>query len=541
MTFCCPKLLALLFAVGLTTYTCAQAQQTTDTAPAPPANWHLLDNATNGYMGISLNKAYQLIKTKKSTTIVVATMDSGIDTAQRDLQGSLWVNPKEVAGNGKDDDHNGYADDVHGWNFLGGSNGKTDVNECREEVREYFKLKPLMAGADSSSRPDFAYWQKIRDSYTKLITKERDDLNQYTPIMNVLETTDAIIKRQLKLPANGTFTAKELGSLNLQNDTLANSVTIWQQVFKQTPGTPNDGAVLKDLTDAITQLNNDINPDIDARIKITGNSADDNSTRFYGNNILKNADCSHGTMVAGLIAATRNNGYGIDGVADNVKIMAVKVVPMGDEFDKDVANGIHYAVDNGARIINMSFGKNLSPHKAWVDEAIQYAAKKSVLIVIAAGNENQNTDEKIAYPSRVLADGTIANNVLVVGASGPAKNENLPAFFSNYGQKTVDVFAPGVKVTSVDKDTEVNTEDGTSLSAPITSGIAALVLSRYPKLSARQLKQVLLASATPLNLTVLKPGNNGQKVPFASLCKTGGVVNAYEALKFAATLKPELK
>jgi subtilisin family serine protease len=246
--------------------------------------------------------------------------------------------------------------------------------------------------------------------------------------------------------------------------------------------------------------------------------------------------------VAGLIGALRNNGYGINGVTDNVRIMVIKAVPNGDEYDKDIANAIRYAVDNGAKVVNMSFGKKISPHKEWVDEAFKYAASKDVLLVQASGNDSEDMDTNPDFPNDTFLDSssTDADNVVNVGASGPRMGEQLAGEFSNYGKKSVDVFAPGVKVTTVDTDAEFMTEDGTSFSSPVTAGIAALVLEYYPALSAKQLKQVLLQSATPLTGTmVIKPGSKTIKVDFASLSKTGGIVNAFKALQIASKMKGE--
>jgi subtilisin family serine protease len=255
---------------------------------------------------------------------------------------------------------------------------------------------------------------------------------------------------------------------------------------------------------------------------------------------LKHSDASHGTGVSGLIGANRNNTYGIKGIADNVKIMMIKAVPDGDEYDKDVANAIRYAVKNGAKIINLSFGKKISPQKEWVDAAFKYAAAKNVLIVQAAGNEGESLDSLAKYPNDRFKDGssTDAKNVINVGASSAKKNEYLAADFSNYSKTDVDVFAPGVQVTSINLNKEFLTANGTSFASPITAGVAALVLSYYPKLSAAQLKNILLKSAIKAEgLQVNRPGKAGEKVAFSSLSKTGGIVNAYEALKMASTIK----
>jgi cell wall-associated protease len=524
----------------------SSAQVMPKSEPEPPKFWHLMDLKEDGYFGISIKQAYQFVKGKQSKPVVIATLDSGIDTAQKDLKSILWVNAKEIAGNGIDDDKNGYVDDVHGWNFLGGKGGKADFTETTEEVREYNKLKDKYASLTEATATDkkaFAYWQRVKTIYDSTITKARTETEQLQPIMNAVMVTSGYIKKALKLGANDTFKQADLSRLKATNDTLSNSKYVWMTMFGQEGSNATNAAVIKDMSEYLAKLNNDLTPDLEARKRIVGDNVDSLDGKPYGNNILKYADASHGTGVAGLIGAVRNNNYGINGVADNVRIMPVKVVPNGDEYDKDVANAIRYAVDNGAKIINMSFGKQLSPHKEWVDEAFKYAASKDVLLVLASGNENNDMDKEPDYPNDHFLDGsTDADNVINVGASGARSGENLAGDFSNYGKANVDVFAPGVKVTTIDTDAEFNTEDGTSFSSPITAGIAALILEYYPTLSAKQLKQAILASATPLTGTmVFKPGSKTEKVDFTTLSKTGGIVNAYEALQVASTMQGERK
>jgi cell wall-associated protease len=532
---------ALLLSLNLTAQTLPPAQ------PDPPKNWHTMDLKADGFYGISLNSAYQFVKGKKSKTVLIATIDSGIDTAQKDLKGILWVNTKEIPGNGIDDDHNGYVDDVHGWNFLGGPGGKCDYTETTEEVREYNRLKTKYANvttATTGNEKEYAYWLNVKATYDETIAKSSAELPQVQQFANVLMATSGYIKKSLKLNANATFTLADLNKVTTENDTLAQSKKVWASVFQEEGPTNDNSKILKDVSEYMAKINNDVNPDLNARKNIVGDDPNVKDGKPYGNNLLKYPDASHGTGVAGLIGAIRDNGYGINGVADNVRIMSVKGVPNGDEYDKDIANAIHYAVDNGAKIINMSFGKKLSPHKEWVDEAFKYAAAKDVLLVQAAGNDNQDVDAKPEFPNDTFADGsaTDADNVICVGASSAVLGDHLAANFTNYGKKNVDVFAPGVKVTSIDMDAEFNTADGTSFSSPITVGIAALVLEYYPELSARQLKQVILASATPLTGTmVYKPGSPTEKVDFASLSKTGGIVNAYKAIQLASKLKGERK
>ena len=531
-----------LFTINITQVT---AQELTAKPADPPKNWHTLDLKQDGFFGISLNQAYDFLKGKKSKTVVVATIDSGIDTLQKDLRPVLWANTKEIAGNGKDDDGNGYIDDLHGWNFLGGPNNKCDVNETTEEVREYFRLKNkytnITTAAAAKDKAEYAYWVKVKDVRDSTVSKSQAELDQLTPLMNALVTTDAFIKKSLSLKAGQSFTKNDLTKLDAKNDTLSKSKYIWGLILQDADNAKTDTKTITELSEYITKLNNDVNPDLEARKRVVGDNPDDINDKKYGSNQLKFEDASHGTGVAGLIGAVRGNGYGIDGVADNVKIMSIKAVPNGDEYDKDIANAIRYAVDNGAKVVNMSFGKKISPHKKWVDDAIKYAAEKDVLLVQASGNDNQNVDVKPEFPNDNLLDGTKVDNLISVGASGSLNDENLAGSFSNYGKNSVDVFAPGVKVTSIDKDAEFNTADGTSFASPITAGVAALVLEYYPTLSAKQLKEVIIASAKPLNGTnVLKPGSK-EKVDFTTLSKSGGIVNALEALKIASKMKGERK
>ncbi len=273
-----------------------------------------------------------------------------------------------------------------------------------------------------------------------------------------------------------------------------------------------------------------------------GDNLYDINDKYYGNNnvIGSKDEESHATHVAGIVGATRNNDIGANGVANHVKIMSVRVVPDGDEHDKDVALGIRYAVDNGAKVINSSFGKAYSPNKQWVYDAIKYAASKDVLIVNAAGNDGANIDEEYTYPndSKDLIT-EFTDNVLTVGAMSSNYNEKLPASFSNYGKINVDVFAPGVQVYSTVPKNHYAKYNGTSMAAPSAAGVATLVRSYYPKLTASQVKHILMNSGLKVDFDVIKPGSKskenpkGEMVPFSSLSVSGRVVNAYNALRMA--------
>jgi cell wall-associated protease len=523
----------------------AFGQQMPAKQPDPPKTWHQMDLKTDGYYGVSLNQAYLFLKGKKSKTVVVTTIDSGIDTTQKDLQSILWVNPKEIPANGKDDDNDGFIDDVHGWDFLGGKDGKVDNAETEEEVRQYNKLKDkylTLANAPAGQEKEYAFWQQVKTTYDTSFNKAQNDIKELTQEVNILSATNFYIKKELKLQSDQTFDIHDLDKIKTSNDTVNQSKTVWESVFGQIGESTNNAKVLKDITEYYAKQNNTVNPDLDIRARIVGDNPDVNDGKPYGNNILKTSEASHGTGVAGLIGAIRGNGYGIDGIADNVRIMAVKAVPNGDEYDKDIANAIHYAVDHGAEVVNMSFGKKISPHKEWVDAAFKYAAAHDVLLVMASGNDGQDIDAKPEFPNRLYLDGTTTDNVINVGASGPRADTTLAADFSNYGKNNVDIFSPGVKVTSIDMDAEFNTEDGTSFSSPIVAGIACLIREYYPKLTASQVKKAILDSATPLTgMMVNKPGGKGVKVDFSTLSRTGGIVNAYRALEIASKMKGEKK
>jgi subtilisin family serine protease len=444
-----------------------------------PKGWHLKDKAEDKLYGISLQKAYDLIKEKNYMVnpVIVAVIDAGSDTTHEDLKNVLWKNHKEIAGNGKDDDGNGYIDDVYGWSFLGNKTGKNVNKELEEADRAFVKYRSKWQSFDATKAEG-------------LSTRERYEYNTW----------------KLAAQSKGRpiyLTADSARSLQL----------------KQKPQKdPN-------LT----------------RKEIVGDRYDDIRDRKYGNADVMAKDPMHGTHVAGIIAAQRSNGIGVDGVADNARIMTLRAVPDGDERDKDIALAIRYAVKNGARVINMSFGKLVSPEKKWVDEAIKYAAKHDVLIVHAAGNESINTDLSPRYPSAISVDGKYtAPNFISVGASN---GNGGTAAFSNYGKKTVDVFAPGTQIYStVPKANKYRSLDGTSMASPVVAGIAALIREYFPALSAVQVKYIIEHSVVKPEEKVAVPGSrSAEKVELSELCTTGGIVNAYEAIKLASTLKGELK
>lgn len=506
-----------------------------DSLEKVPKNWFNMDRAKDGVMGVSTDKAYaELLKGRPTKTVVVAIIDSGVDVEHEDLKGNIWTNAKEIPGNGIDDDNNGYVDDIHGWNFLGGKDGKNVHYDTYELTRIYKKLKARFDGKSekdisAAEKTDYNYYLDIQAKFNEKLTEMRSGMEQFSIFSEMYNKSVRLLKAYIDTEE---LTVDMVQSVESQDERIMAAKGIYMQaaIFGLDENT---------LAEAEEYYGNGVkygyNLDFDPR-SIVGDNYDDKTERYYGNNDVKGPDASHGTHVAGIVAAIRNNGIGIDGIATDVRIMAIRAVPEGDERDKDVANAIRYAVDNGAQIINMSFGKQYGTDKAVVDAAVQYAEQRGVLLVHAAGNESMNTDKVNFYPQRNYNNGKKAANWLDVGALSWRKGEAAVAEFSNYGQKTVDLFAPGVDILSTMPDQKYKEQSGTSMAAPVTTGVAALVLSYFPHLTAVQLREILLKSVSKIDDKVKIPGGD-EIVKFGTLSVTGGVVNAYEAIREAMKVK----
>jgi subtilisin family serine protease len=508
-----------------------------------PRNWHLLTYEKDSVYGIGADRAYkELLKGKKSTPVVVAVIDSGVDTTHEDLRSVLWTNPKEIPGNGIDDDGNGYVDDIHGWNFLGGKDGRSIKEDSDEATREYFRYRKIYGNPDSTMDPtsrEYAYWKKLVDKVVKPSSQYKVSYKTMSKLQDNLKKCAYILTTYLK---QEDFTVNKLDSIETTDQDVMLAKNFMTRLLQST-GEENIAYLefksefeeyLADLKKKAERVDEGL---VDKRAEIVGDNIDDINDKYYGNNDVMGQFSFHGTHVSGIIGAARNNGVGIDGVADNVRIMAVKVVPDGDERDKDVALGIRYAVDNGARIINMSFGKGFSPNKVWVDDAIKYAESKGVLLVHAAGNDASDNDQIDNFPTAHMNDHTRASNFITVGASGSGRQSAKVANFSNYGRREVDLFAPGVQIYStVPGGNTYGSASGTSMAAPVVTGVAALVLSYYPDLTPQQLKTVLEKTAVPMRDSLVNKPGTEEKVPFYELSVTGGIVNAYRALKMADSL-----
>lgn len=499
--------------------------------------WPAMDLVQDTVPGMSVDRAYrEIIKNRKGETVIVGVIDSGVDIDHEDLKNVLWTNPGEIADNGIDDDNNGFIDDVHGWNFIGDI-----IGENMEYVRYMRNLGPKFEGKSESSisaadRKDFAIYQKAKAEYEKEVAEITQNHSRYEQMLAQLKPAHEAMTTKL---GKANYTKEELDSIENPSAQEEQQIAMLGQMLSFSDSIPE---MLKQVEGGIKYFNgrleDNFNMTKDFR-GVLGDDPDDITDNIYGDNNVSGPDptkdnVKHGTHVAGIIAAQRSNSIGMDGVARNVQILSVRAVPDGDEYDKDIALAIRYAVDNGAKVLNTSFGKYYSPHADWVYEAIEYAASKDVLIVNAAGNDGLDLDTVNVYPNDQIDNGTeIADSFLTVGALNYKYGSELIANFSNYGKTNVDVFAPGVKIWST---TPLNTYEylqGTSMAAPEVAGVAAMIRSYYPNLSAKQVKQIIMDSGVTTNLNVVVGGDPSNSQPFSSISKSGKMVNLYNALIMA--------
>lgn len=489
-------------------------------------NWPHMDILTDSIPGMSTKRAYEFLKGKKGVTVIVGIADSGVDINHEDLKDVIWTNPNEIAGNGKDDDKNGLIDDIHGWNYLG-----TTVKEDLEYIR--IIKNPSITTTNEATRAKAFLDIKIKAA-------EAGKAQNEGMLLRVNNAHESLTKHLGK----ADYSKDDVAAIKTEDATLGQNVAVASQMLGYFKNMSDASDYFKGkIEESIEMLNGD-NLKHNYR-KQLGDNEEDFSKKSYGNNdVLTDAPhAMHGTHVSGTVAASRNNGIGMDGIASNVKIMGVRVVPDGDEYDKDVALGIRYAVDNGAKVINMSFGKAYSPHSDWVYDAMKYAEKHDVLLVKAAGNSSENIDlpSYLHYPTDSPENGAkeIVDNVLTVGAMTRHYDKGLVASFSNYGKTRVDVFAPGLEIYSTTPNNKYRSIQGTSMASPAVAGVAALVRSYYPKLTASQVKHIIMESGIPYNGDVILPGSrtrenrDGKLVPFSEMSVNGRILNAYNALVMA--------
>lgn len=521
-------------------------------AQEAPENWFNLDYTSDGVRGVSTEKVYkELIGKRKSQTVVVAVIDSGVDAEHEDLKPVMWVNSDEIPGNGKDDDNNGYVDDIHGWNFLGGKDGRNVNDETLEVTRLFAHYRKKYGDLEDAS---------------KLSKKEKKEYAIFKKTKKEVE--DKRNQAQAQLASFEMIESRYMGAIDAAREMLGDNELSEDFLGTLDPGSdPGKGMAVELLTGALkegitldeleedikgqivgakeyfnSQANYYYNPDWNPRPDIIKDNYANSYEKGYGNNDVKGPDANHGTHVAGIIGAVRDNGIGMKGVANDVRIMSLRAVPNGDEHDKDIANAIIYAVDNGASVINMSFGKSYGWDKKAVDAAVKYACKKDVLLVHAAGNSNQDNDNSSNFPTdKFLKGKKPAPNWLEIGALSWKKGDEAPARFSNYGAKQVDIFAPGVDIYSTVPDLDAyEANSGTSMASPVAAGVAALLRSYFPSLTAVQVKAIMMQSIVPITGDVKLPGSD-KKVKMKDLCVTGGVVSAYKAFQLASKTKGKKK
>lgn len=510
----------------------------------PPENWFNLDPEQDGINGVSTERTYQeLLKGRSTTEVVVAVIDGGVDPEHEDLKDVMWKNPKEIPGNGIDDDQNGYVDDIYGWNFIGGKDGENVHHDTYELTRLVGQLEKKYANANpaklsGSEKEEYAKYLTYKKEIDEKKEQASAQVAQYDQILSYIKLA---LKMTREAIGEAPITEETIDKLDDSKYGMVKA--FFAQLLPQMgnfEGNIDDleQLVLADFEEALDHEKNKVeysyNTEFNPRTIVKDNYAD-KSERYYGNPDVKGPDAFHGTHVAGIIAANRNNDLGMKGVAGNVRIMAVRAVPDGDERDKDVANAIRYAVDNGADIINMSFGKGFSPYEIEVEKAIKYAEKHNVLLVHAAGNDGKNNDESDNFPNatfdkkRSLFGRKTASNWIEVGALSWEGGEDMVASFSNYGKNRVDLFAPGHQIYSTAPDGAYKEASGTSMASPVVAGVAAVIKSYFPELKAKEIKEILTHSARPYLGKVRKPGSS-ELVPFRTLSSTGGVINLKSAV-----------
>lgn len=509
--------------------------------------WYHKDFSAANTYGVNTQNAYKYLESKglKPKSVVVGILDSGVEVDHPGLIKNMWKNPNEVPNNGKDDDKNGYIDDVYGWNFIGGKNGDIDVDNM-EVTRMVKKYQPIFEGTNSAANKanqakmpeEFAMYMRSKEIYNKKITEAKQNYQLYQQIQKLIPTSVALLNGR-------NLTAETLASIKPTTQEQAMAAQVLASIAKDPKVEGKSPKVVeefltKEMKDALDyfepQVTKQYNLDYDPRATVVGDNYDDYSEKSYGNNHYEGPDAQHGTHVAGIVAGLPNGKEVQYGVAHKVaKIMTVRAVPDGDERDKDVANAVRYAVDNGAKILNMSFGKPVSPGKNVVWDAFKYAQDKGVLLVKAAGNENENIAENVYYPTNyqnVSDAAPFLKNMIVVGAS-TNDNEFLRASFSNYNQKMVDVFAPGDQIYSTVPDGKYEYLQGTSMAAPVVAGASAVLLAYMPNLKPEQIIESLVATSNKSEVNAMINSNTNNR--FDLISRGGGVIDLRKAAEYAYT------
>ncbi len=496
-----------------------------DTSPqtqSPYYDWFNENGLSDSIPGIGTDAAYRLLKEKKPREVIAAVIDDGLDINHVDLIGKIWTNTAEIPNNGKDDDHNGYIDDVHGWNFLGNAQGQIVDKDTDELTRLYRRYNAVFAGESEGEIPAskkyaFELYQRVKKEFDQKRAAAKVKQRELSLLAAVYQKADSTVRQAL---GKADYSIRDLEGDTTDNAVLQKSEMMLVQLKKNGFSPAALKAAQRHFED---ELQYHYNPSYQAYESTVG------TRNPHGNPIVFAPHPDHGTHVSGIIAANRHNGIGIKGIADNVKIMPIRAVPDGDERDENVAAAIRYAVDNGAKIINMSFGKRYSPQKGLVDAAVKAAMRHGVLIIHAAGNDAVDLDSVAYYPNADYADGGMAKNWITVGASGQGRDRALAAHFSNYSHDRVDVFAPGVNILSTVSNNRYEALSGTSMASPMVTGMAAVIWGYFPKLTASEVRDIILKSVNQPGSGKTQP----QTVNFKRLCRTGGIANLCRAVQLA--------
>ena len=505
--------------------------------------WYHKDFSTTNVYGVNTNNAYKFLESKglKPRTVVVGVLDSGVEVDHPGLINNMWKNPNEIPNNGIDDDKNGYVDDIYGWNFIGGKTADVDADNL-EVTRMVKKYQPIFEGTDSAKNranqtkmpEEYAMYQKSKKLFDEKGSEAKQYYQYFSGFNNAIPSIVKTLNGKTLTKANlaAIKPASQEDSRNLQ---ILNSLVQEAENVGKTPKEVEE-LLKKEVEGALkhyeSQATKHYNLDFDPRKEIVGDNYDNYNEKHYGNNHYEGPDASHGTHVSGIIAGLPHGNEAQYGVAHKVaKIMTVRAVPDGDERDKDVANAIRYAVDNGAKILNMSFGKAVSPGKKHVWDAMKYAEKKGVLLVKAAGNDNQNIGENEYFPTNFMKQSDekpFVSNMIVVGAS-TNNSQNLRARFSNYNGKMVDVFAPGQEIYSTVPDAKYEYLQGTSMASPVVAGAAAVLWAYMPSLTPQQIKEALVKTVNKSTVNA----NVDSNANFDQISVAGGVIDLYKAAQYA--------
>ena len=532
-------------------------------------DWYNCSPEKDGIFGADINRAYEFLKGKKvKHRPVIAVVGGGLDIEHEALKSNIWTDKREKE-DGKDNDKDGYIDDIHGWNFIGGKDGRVMEYTLREGDREFMRLKDKWGRIIHNKGQFFSYADG-----KKVVINPPEDMDEYFYYRNrvmyesplagayggtmlgyiVQEYAGKVDKEmRVRFPEKTTFTAKELAACwdpNGEQDTLANlAMNMLGYAFGFSTGKDWDAIYKSFMADSYIEQTKNTYKNLydrsgnDQRKEIVGDDYLDINDRVYGNNVLLTSNAGSGTMMAGIIAGKR----GVEGrnnpISEVAEIMPIVISgAKGESYLKDVALAIRYAVDHKADVIILPQQNSFYPEaqKIWVSEAIRYAEQKGVLVIVPAWELSYDLSLVTFYPNRWMDGKEEMTNLMVISSSD--KNGN-PSMKSSFGEKEVDMYAPGIDILSTYTGDTYQSGSGVMLATSMVAGVAALVKSYYPELTGAQIRTILLESVTSRKgIEVEKEIRVAQQVTqdlflFEQLCLSAGILNAYNALVVAEKMK----